>query len=196
MLQFEEKLQVSRSKARLEHLQALVDEVEPHRPCHTSLQGGMRLDRLATDYMLRKGLISSAQKLSAKKNIEELVDIAVFNECKVITDALLAHSTEECLTWCAEHKTILRKMKVCNCKEKTISLPGQDGLEFDLRKQEYVELVRSSETTRAIQHAQKHLAPVRDIRTKEVDQAAALLCFDSSTSCEPYKVTSRRPGGS
>ncbi|KAB5558349.1 CTLH/CRA C-terminal to lish motif domain-containing protein, partial [Coniochaeta sp. 2T2.1] len=125
-----------------------------------------RLDRLLVDYLLRHGYSQSAKEMADKKNMRELVDIETFESMNKIHKSLEDGSVAEALAWCNENKKELRKM--------------DSNLEFMLRYQQYIELVRSQQTPKlveAISHAKKHLIPHRDAYPHEVNRAAGLLAF-------------------
>jgi hypothetical protein len=61
-------------------------------------------------------------------------------------------------------------------------------LEFNLRLQEYIELVRLGKKTEAIQYVQKYLSSWSESHLRQLEQAMALLAFPKDTLCEPYKV--------
>jgi macrophage erythroblast attacher len=42
-----------------------------------------------------------------------MVDIQLFAQSERIEEALRNHSCKECLAWCNENRSSLRKMKVC-----------------------------------------------------------------------------------
>ncbi|KAF5948004.1 hypothetical protein HYC85_013961 [Camellia sinensis] len=60
--------------------------------------------------------------------------------------------------------------------------------EFQLRLQEFIELVRADNNLRAITYARKYLAPWGATHMKELQQVMATLAFKSSTECATYKV--------
>ena len=64
----------------------------------------------------------------------------------------------------------------------------QSDLEFSLRMQEYIELIRARKLAEAIQYLRKWLTPSADNHMKEIQAASALLAFNPSTSCHRYKV--------
>jgi macrophage erythroblast attacher len=110
-LQTEEKALHRQQKARIEHFQQLHEipnlaDVKYDHWSHT------RLDRLLVDYLLRQGYAASARQLAQEKGIEELVDIAVFEECGRIEKSLKDGRTQECLAWCQENKQALKKINV------------------------------------------------------------------------------------
>lgn len=61
-------------------------------------------------------------------------------------------------------------------------------MEFNLRIQEYIELIRAKNTLEAIPYSQKYLAPLEPIDTKRFQQVMGLFAFGSDTTCLPYKV--------
>lgn len=68
---------------------------------------------------------------------------------------------------------------------------GQSTLEFELRLQQYIEMIRDGDRTRfgeALGHAKRYLTPYVDSQSAEIRRAAGLLAFPSDTQIEPYKV--------
>jgi macrophage erythroblast attacher len=64
----------------------------------------------------------------------------------------------------------------------------QSKLEFFLRLQEFVELVKAKNFMHAIAYARKYLSPWGATHMKELQRVTATLVFRSSTNCAPYKV--------
>jgi len=153
------------SQHRIKHLSELysmpsLDDVKYETWSRT------RLDRLLVDYLLRNGYKDSAIALAREKGIEQLVDVDTFVQMSRIRECLRTGKVSEALSWCAENKKELRRMG--------------SKLEFMLRFQQYIELVRTQNEQKlleAIAHAKKHLLPSRDTYPKEVQQAAGLLAF-------------------
>ncbi|EKG15924.1 hypothetical protein MPH_06890 [Macrophomina phaseolina MS6] len=135
----------------------------------------VRLDRLLVDYLLRSGYGESAKALAQEKGIEELVDVDAFVQCERIAESLRNGRCQEALGWCGDNKQGLKKL--------------ESNLEFELRLQQYVEMVRTGNTQKlqeATQHARKYLASHSD--TKYAIRAAGLLAFPPDTPAEPYKT--------
>ncbi|KAH9900366.1 CTLH/CRA C-terminal to lish motif domain-containing protein [Xylariomycetidae sp. FL2044] len=159
-------------EARVKHLAELytmysVDDVKYEGWSRT------RLDRLLVDYMLRNGYNSSARALAEERGIELLVDLETFEQMSRIRKSLLDGSVTEALAWCTagDTKKELRKM--------------DSNLEFMLRYQQYIELVRHKSKTKpneALAHARKYLFPLRDAYPKEVLQACGMLAIPPGTS--------------
>lgn len=70
----------------------------------------------------------------------------------------------------------------------------QSNLEFMLRFQQYIELVRTREQSKlleAILHAKKYLTPWKDTYPEEVQKACGLLAFPPGTLAPQYAVRTR-----
>ncbi|WOL03457.1 macrophage erythroblast attacher [Canna indica] len=163
-----ESQQVQRCRARLDHLEASndVDKLVDWKEA--------RLRRILVDYMLRMSYYDTAKNLAEISNIQELVDINVFLEARKVIDSLQNKEVAPALAWCAENKSRLKKSK--------------SKLEFQLRLQEFVELVRANENMRAISYARKYLAPWGTAYMKELQHVMATLAFRHDTECSTYKV--------
>lgn len=61
-------------------------------------------------------------------------------------------------------------------------------MEFQLRLQEFIELVRAGNNMKAITYARKYLAPWGSTHLKELQRVVATLAFKSNTECAKYKV--------
>ncbi|KAI9677536.1 MAG: GID complex subunit containing RING finger motif [Caeruleum heppii] len=162
------------ARKRIQHLQDLY-EIPSLADVKYDEWSRVRLNRLLVDYLLRSGYGESAVTLAKEKGIEELVDIGVFMQCYKIQSSLKAGKMQECLLWCSENKQALKKI--------------ENNLEFQLRLQQYIELVRTGEPTKLLEathHARRFLAPYTT-QTAEVRQAAGLLAFPANTPTEPYR---------
>ncbi|PNP81809.1 hypothetical protein FNYG_04835 [Fusarium nygamai] len=166
----------AQTAARISHLDELykMDTVEDVKYEQWSRK---RLDRLLADYLLRHGYNDTAKELAEQRGISDLVDIDTFVAASRIRDSLLNQSVAEALAWCNDNKKELRKM--------------ESKLEFMLRFQQYIELVRSQSSaklTEAIAHAKKHLIPYRATFTREVQQVCGLLAFPpgGASAAAPY----------
>ncbi|KAK6929262.1 CTLH/CRA C-terminal to LisH motif domain [Dillenia turbinata] len=116
-----------------------------------------RLNRVLVDYMLRMSYYDTAMKLAETSNIRDLVDIDVFQEARRVIEALQSRDVAPALAWCAENKSRLKKSK--------------SKFEFQLRLQEFIELVRAENNMRAITYARKHLAQWGSTHMKELQRA-------------------------
>ncbi|KAL3897718.1 MAG: hypothetical protein SGCHY_003228 [Lobulomycetales sp.] len=178
----EEELYASRTRLRLSHLVDL-SSLESSSSEDFAKWSKVRLDRLVIDYLLRKGYINTAlngilhhfydQTAAQESNIQPLVDVELFTQNKKIEQSLLNKTCSLCLQWCTENKSNLKKSK--------------SGLEFNLRLQEYVEIIRKGQIPEAIAYARKFLTPFSESHIKEIQQATALLAFTADTECKVYK---------
>lgn len=170
----EEKKLQENSLIRIRHLKELyamqsLDDVKYEEWSRT------RLDRLMVDYLLRNGFQNSAMALAQEKHIESLVDVDTFIQMNKIRKNLMNGSVTEGLAWCHENKKELRRM--------------ESNLEFLLRLQQYIELVRTqcqSKLLESISHAKKYLLPYRTSYPQEVQQACGLLAFPPGTRAPAY----------
>lgn len=144
--------------------------MEPAAPwqdsCRLSLANGLHQER---EYASNRFKFASGFGL-----IQDLVDIELFIESQKVVDSLCAGRCSEALAWCAENKSSLKKSK--------------STFEFELRFQEFVELIRMRDTKAALLHVHKHLGPWVDTHLERIQQGMALLAFPPDTDCEPYKV--------
>ncbi|KAJ9684075.1 hypothetical protein PVL29_016526 [Vitis rotundifolia] len=162
-----EHLQAQKCRARLDHLESADAD-------NLSEWNNARLKRILVDYMLRMSYYDTAMKLVESSNLQDLVDIEVFHEAKRVIDALQNKEVAPALAWCVENKSRLKKSK--------------SKFEFQLRLQEFIELVRAENNLRAIAYARKHLAPWGATNMKELQRVMATLAFKSNTECATYKV--------
>ncbi|KAF3769644.1 hypothetical protein M406DRAFT_284066 [Cryphonectria parasitica EP155] len=149
--------------ARAKHLSELHD-IRVFEDVKYEQWSRVRLDRLLVDYLMRQGYEESAKALAEKKGVGDLVDIQTFQQVNRIRQSLLDHSVKEALDWCTENKKELRKM--------------DSNLEFQLRFQQYIELVRTQNEEKlleAIAFARKYLFPFEKTFPDEYAQAGVLL---------------------
>ncbi|CAG8025244.1 unnamed protein product [Penicillium salamii] len=174
-LQEEENKIHNQSRKRIQHLEAL-HKIPSLADVKYDQWSRVRLDRLLVDHMLRSGYSDSAQKLAKERSIEDLVDLGVFTQCQRVVESLRKRETKEALQWCGENKAALKKT--------------QHNLEFELRLQQYIEMVRTQDKSKkveAIIHAKKYLVSNQQSQNTEIMRAAGLLVFTQDTRAEPYK---------
>ncbi|KAF2028442.1 hypothetical protein EK21DRAFT_113934 [Setomelanomma holmii] len=195
----EEEMRIHKSaKARLRHLQDLY-EVRSLVDVKYDEWSRTRLSRLLVDYLLREGYSESAAHLAQSKGITNLVDVDAFVACNKIERSLReGMSTSLALEWCKEHGKELKK--------------GGSMLEFELRLQQYIELVRQgheagmggmdgiesdgmnginigggggeAKLVEARTHAKKYLSTSGDFEL--LGRAAGLLAYRPWDEVEPY----------
>ncbi|KAL6760719.1 CTLH/CRA C-terminal to lish motif domain-containing protein [Haematococcus lacustris] len=122
-----------------------------------------RLDRMLVDHMQRSGYHASSLVLSQQAGLQPLVDSGIYLEAQKVLAALVQHDCGPALAWCAEQRSRLKKAK--------------SPLEFKLRVQEFVELVRNERRMEAVAYARAHLAVWAATYMPELQRAMALLAF-------------------
>lgn len=170
-LHAEETSLSEQTKRRLTQLEAVGTVVSPNDPQYERW-ARLRFDMLIVDYLLRIGHCDVAARVAEHKNITDLVDVPAITLCHHISDSLRHGGTNECLIWCTENKQVLRK--------------ARSNLEFEVRLQDYVELVRAGRHVEAIVYAKKFFTQHIEGHLEEIQRAAALLAFPSQTDCQPY----------
>ncbi|XP_047332867.1 protein MAEA homolog [Impatiens glandulifera] len=162
-----ENMQAQKCRARIDHLES----ADAENLCEWN---NTRLKRILVDYMLRMSYYDTAEKLAKDSDILDFVDIDVFHEAKKVIIALNNKDVAPALAWCSENKSRLKKSK--------------SKFEFQLRLQEFIELVRAVKHLDAIAYARKYLSPWGGTYLKEVQRVMATLAFKGTTECPTYKV--------
>ncbi|XP_073895313.1 E3 ubiquitin-protein transferase MAEA isoform X11 [Macaca fascicularis] len=79
----------------------------------------------------------------------------------------------------------------CGYYNTAVKLARQSGiescLEFSLRIQEFIELIRQNKRLDAVRHARKHFSQAEGSQLDEVRQAMGMLAFPPDTHISPYK---------
>ncbi|KYO45627.1 macrophage erythroblast attacher isoform A [Alligator mississippiensis] len=194
-------------KRRIEHLK----EHSSDQPAAANMWKKKRMDRMMVEHLLRCGYYNTAVKLARQSGIEDLVNIEMFLTAKEVEESLERQETMTCLAWCHDNKSRLRKMKglqnesepKMGCKTKSASdyskenddvvmetikgKPELSCLEFSLRIQEFIELIRQNKRLDAVRHARKHFSQAEGSQLDEVRQVMGMLAFPSDTHISPYK---------
>ncbi|XP_039407018.1 E3 ubiquitin-protein transferase MAEA isoform X3 [Corvus cornix cornix] len=194
-------------KRRIEHLK----EHSSDQPAAANMWKKKRMDRMMVEHLLRCGYYNTAVKLARQSGIEDLVNIEMFLTAKEVEESLERQETMTCLAWCHDNKSRLRKMKghqtenepKMGCRSKSASdysrendglvmetikgKPELSCLEFSLRIQEFIELIRQNKRLDAVRHARKHFSQAEGSQLDEVRQVMGMLAFPSDTHISPYK---------
>ena len=109
-----------------------------------------------------------------RKFDSDCVNVEVFLTAREVEDSLAGRDLSKCLAWCHDNRSRLRKLK--------------SSLEFQVRLQEYLELVKAGQRLEAVKHAKKFLSPESELEhSSVVQQAMGLLAFPTTTTIQPYK---------
>ena len=95
--------------------------------------------RLITEHYARKNNLEIAQEIGDKTGCRDLVDLNLFRKSKEIIHYLENKDVALALEWCDIHKSKLKKLGSC--------------LEFQLKLQKFLELVKKEDLTAAINYA-------------------------------------------
>lgn len=88
----------------------------------------IRLNRLIVEHFLRLGYYDTAEILANRSGIRDITNIDIFQVSREVEKDLAQHNTAKCILWCIDNKSKLRKIN--------------SDIEFKLRQQEFIELIR------------------------------------------------------
>lgn len=161
-------------KRRLDHLKDhAAASADPSTPQTTLNQWRkVRLDRMLVEYFLRHGYYAAANQLADKANIRDLTNVDIFIVAKEVERDLANHDTTRCLQWCADNKSKLKKL--------------DSNMEFKLRIQEFIELVRKDRRLDAVKYAKKNFSNYEEGQLPEIQQCMGMLAFPKDTEVQPY----------
>ncbi len=180
----DERRWVTTLEARLDHVARASAAGAAASSSESAEVGRVRLERAIAEHMLRHGRRDSARALAEEAGLAELVDAEVYERAARIEEALRSpsHDCGPALAWCSDNASKLRRL--------------ESGLEFELRKREFLELVRANRKLEAIAYARDHLSPAaasqqqqqqlqpaRPERAAALQQAMATLAFDEPARC-------------
>ncbi|KAH8018933.1 hypothetical protein HPB51_013999 [Rhipicephalus microplus] len=167
-----EKLELLRRKSA----ESITEELEAAAACKRRVEhlkgfeaGGeqwkrQRLDRMLVEHLLRAGYYGTAAKLAERSELRDQTNMDLFLVAKEVEDSLASRDTSKCLAWCHDNKSKLRKLR--------------STLEFQLRQQEFVELVRRDRRLEAVRHARRHFGALEDeAQLAEVQRVMGLLAL-------------------
>lgn len=132
----------------------------------------VRLNRLIVEHFLRLGYYDTAEILANRSGIRDITNIDIFQVSREVEKDLAQHNTAKCILWCIDNKSKLRKIN--------------SDIEFKLRQQEFIELIRKGERLSAVKHAQKFFPAFEQDQLTEIKKSMALLAFPLNTDLEPY----------
>jgi len=132
----------------------------------------IRLNRLIVEHFLRLGYYDTAEILANRSGIRDITNIDIFQVSREVERDLSEHNTTKCMMWCMDNKSKLRKIN--------------SDIEFKLRQQEFIELIRKGERLSAVKHAQKFFPAFEQDQIGEIKKSMALLAFPLDTELEPY----------
>ncbi|XP_013142487.1 PREDICTED: macrophage erythroblast attacher [Papilio polytes] len=156
-------------KKRLDHLKEQAEALQDPVAAQTSLNQWrkVRLDRMLVDYFLRNGYYDSATKLADAKDLRDLTNVDIYQAAAQVERELAARRTARGLQWCADNKSKLRKIN--------------STMEFNIRIQEFIELVRAERRLEAVRYAKKHFSSYEEGQLRDIQHCMGMLAFPSDT---------------
>lgn len=97
----------------------------------------IRLNRLIVEHFLRLGYYDTAEILANRSGIRDITNIDIFQVSREVEKDLAQHNTAKCILWCIDNKSKLRKIN--------------SDIEFKLKQQEFIELIRKGKKTPTMQ---------------------------------------------
>lgn len=162
-------------KRRLDHVKEYAPKANSTAPADVASVNKwkrIRLNRMLVEHFLRCGYYESAIKLARHCGIEHLTNIELFLVSREVEESLRKRDTAKCLNWCHDNRSRLRKL--------------HSNLEFNLRQQEFIELVRAGQFMDAVVHSRKYLSNCEEMQLKELPRVMGLVM------CRPLKETMSR----
>ncbi|KAL9890263.1 E3 ubiquitin-protein transferase MAEA isoform X1 [Glossina fuscipes] len=162
-------------KRKIEHLKGIAPPENNNEIWQASFDKWkrVRIDRMVVEHLLRMGYYKTAERLASQSNIQHLTNLDIFHVSREVENDLANYKTTKCVLWCIDNKSKLRKIN--------------SNIEFDLRVQEFVELIRKNLRAEAVMHARKHFPAFEKTQIKEICECMALLAYQPDTTIEPYK---------
>jgi len=124
------------------------------------------------EHFLRSGHYDTALELAKNSELVDLTNLEVFMVSREVETSLQQKNTSRCLTWCHDNKSKLRKM--------------HSNLEFNLRIQEFIQLIKEDKRLDAVKHARKYFSTYENGQLQDVQRCMALLAFPIDTDLRPY----------
>ncbi|XP_022664768.1 macrophage erythroblast attacher-like isoform X2 [Varroa destructor] len=122
-----------------------------------------RVDRMLVEHFLRAGYYETALKLADRCDLRELTNTELFLVSRDVEDALQRGDTAPCLAWCHDNKSKLRKL--------------HSTLEFNIRQQEFIELIRLGQRMEAVKHARRHFSTLEPEQLDDIQRTMFLLAL-------------------
>ncbi|KAK2705737.1 E3 ubiquitin-protein transferase MAEA-like [Artemia franciscana] len=165
-------------KRRIEHLRmgasAFENASDPNNEPVLSQWKRTRLDRFLVEHLLRTGHYATAMKLiDDNRQLKSLTNIDIYLVAQAVETSLLNRETATALAWCHDNRSKLKKL--------------HSQFEFHLRKQDFIELIRTGRRVEAVRHARKYLVGQEDVCFEEVQQCTGMFAFSTSDTISPYK---------
>ena len=155
----DEEIAVQEFQARCGHMVSLGSPHTTTPPTGYLEWSSQRFPILIADYLMRRGYIKTAMMVVGGNRW--MVDAEIYAVSHTIVESLKRHECSLALQWCHDHAARLKK--------------NRSSFEFQLRLQEFIELIRQGNVKEAVQYAKANLSPWASQFPQELQEAAALL---------------------
>jgi macrophage erythroblast attacher len=173
-------LQCDALRLRLDYVQRAVS-VSASAASLASVDAQRVLDRLVVDFLLRAGHAETARHLAAQADASALCDFALFEQVHAVLVALRRRDCSLALQWCAVHRSQLAK------------LPADVDVEFDLRAQEFLALLRADQRKEALVYARQWFPAHAERHLPALQRTMACLAFEKDTTHPRYRALFDEP---
>ncbi|EKX42624.1 hypothetical protein GUITHDRAFT_111306 [Guillardia theta CCMP2712] len=168
----EEDTKLEHMEARLHLLRENQEHVDDTR---CAIKENKRLDRFLADHLARFGMLETASMIIKEENLERFVDLDMYKEAAPILAALLEGDCSPGELTDDDCERLLSPIISHDLSHK------MSNLEFQLRLQAFVELVRKEAVQEAVQYARKHLGPSCKENFVTIKKYMAILAFQRDT---------------
>lgn len=123
-----------------------------------------RLLRLIGDFLLKRGEIGLVREIGeARPELDDEFDTELEEMRRDLLGSLERRELGLLLQWCADHRSNLKRI--------------ESDLEFRLRRQEFIELLRRGDLPGALKCSQKHFSQWLESNYPEIRESLALICW-------------------
>lgn len=123
-----------------------------------------RLIRLIGDFLMRSGDLEMVKEIGKRKpELIEEFDLELEEMRQGIIKSLEGKEIASALQWCGDHRSNLKRIS--------------SDLEFKLRRQEFIELLKLGDISGSIKLSQKHFPGWIETNYGEIREALALICW-------------------
>lgn len=194
VLSDEEQSLHDKSAKRIRHLQELY-RIPSLTDATYEAWSRKRLDILTGEFLLSEGLMETAAALAKSKDVEDFIDLDIFASCHKIADSIQRGQAADALQWIKDNRDALKKLVERDASSQPSTtptvIPKISTLEYELRFQEYIELLRQiperqNARVEALAHAQKYLYPHNAAHPSQTLTLGGLLAQSPKSPTKPY----------
>ena len=182
---------------RLEHLMVPYKILKNH-PVDLDINSWFKIkfNRILADYLLRFGYYQTSKELCNLEKLDSLVDSNIYKVIQKIIKNLQNKKCVQALKWCVENRTRLRKLNVFTnlfffdiffgINFLLFFLHVKSSFEFNLRVQEYIQLLEAKKRQPAIDYARKWFSGFYSTHSGDIQKLMGCLAFISDIPNSPY----------